>query len=70
MTAPQSHYRLGGTDAGWMFGVPGVVLVDYWVPRGYVQCPDAPVCRVCPAATDDDVCFPGDRARAEREARP
>lgn len=33
----------------------------------WVGCPDADVCRRCPRADDDDVCFPGERLRAENE---
>lgn len=31
----------------------------------WVACPDAEVCKHCPCAQDDDVCFPGERLRAE-----
>lgn len=30
-------------------------------------CPDDAVCRSCPCASEDDVCFPGERLRAERD---
>lgn len=30
-------------------------------------CPNDPVCQSCPCADDDDVCFPGERLRAERD---
>lgn len=29
------------------------------------DCPDAEVCKSCPCAEEDDVCFPGERVRAE-----
>ncbi len=32
------------------------------------DCPDAEVCQTCPCASEDDVCFPGERLRAELEA--
>ena len=34
----------------------------------YVECPDAEFCKSCPCASDDDVCFPGERLRAEHAA--
>lgn len=32
-----------------------------------VGCPNAEVCKTCSCAGDDDVCFPGERLRAEHE---
>lgn len=29
------------------------------------SCPDAPCCGTCPCADEDDVCFPGERQKAE-----
>jgi hypothetical protein len=34
----------------------------------WAGCPDAEVCKSCPCASDDDVCFPGERLRAEHTA--
>lgn len=33
-----------------------------------MTCPDDAVCQTCPCAGEDDVCFPGERLRAERDA--
>ena len=30
-------------------------------------CPDAATCQTCSCAGEDDVCFPGERLRAERD---
>jgi hypothetical protein len=34
----------------------------------FYDCPDDEVCKRCPCADEDDVCFPSERLRAELEA--
>lgn len=36
--------------------------------RPWIDCPDGEVCKACPCAQEDDVCFPGERLRADLAA--
>jgi hypothetical protein len=41
--------------------------VDGALKTAPLPCPEAETCKTCPCSDEDDVCFPGERLRAERD---